>query len=415
MNPSSSSAPTQEAPRVLDDIQTAVKALGRGGIIIVVDDEDRENEGDFICAADAITPEIVNFMVTHGRGVLCTSLPASRCKALALSPMVANNTSLHTTPFTVSVDVVGHGCTTGVSAHDRAKTIAALANPDTLPDDLARPGHIFPLLAHEEGVLRRAGHTEAAVDLARIAGRKPVGVLVEIMREDGSMARLPDLERIARTHALPLVSIKDLISYRLRYETLVERHTSVQLPTRYGDFELISYGRKGSEERHMVLKKGEINTKEAVLVRVHSSCFTGDVLGSCRCDCGQQLAAALTMIEAEGKGVLLYMHQEGRGVGLDKKLQAYALQDSEGLDTVEANIALGLRADARDYGIGAQILRDLGLSSLCLITNNPKKRSGLEGYGLSIEKIVPLRIPSNPHNKDYLNAKRDKLGHHLPN
>ena len=398
----------------LDPIEDAVKAIAQGEVIIVVDSESREDEGDFICAAEKITPQIVNFMATHGRGLICVSLLESRCEALNLEPMVGRNTSHFETPFTVSVDLIGHGCTTGISAYDRAQTITALADPTTDASSLARPGHIFPLKARAEGVLRRAGHTEAALDLAQLAGLYPAGVLVEIMNSDGTMARLPDLRKVADKHGLKLVSVADLIQYRLQHETLIERRSEVHMPTEYGDFQLIFYKEKHSQEQHIALLKGKWEPTEAVLVRVHSSCFTGDVLGSFRCDCGEQLQAALRQIEKEGQGVLLYMHQEGRGIGLDNKLQAYALQEKQGLDTVEANQKLGLRVDARDYGIGAQILRDLEVSRMRLMTNNPQKRASLQGYGLSIVENIPLQIPANVHNRRYLSTKRDKLGHKLP-
>ena len=397
----------------LDDVEDAISAIARGEVVIVVDSKEREDEGDFICAADKITSDIVNFMATHGRGLICVSLLEERCEALELESMVGRNTSHFETPFTVSVDLIGEGCTTGISAHDRARTIAALADPRTSPRKLGRPGHIFPLKAKSEGVLRRAGHTEAALDLARLSGCDPSSVLVEIMNDDGTMARLPDLRKVADKHELKLISISDLIKYRLQHETLIERRAELSLPTRYGIFQLIAYRELHSNEQHMALIKGSWTDKEAVLVRVHSSCFTGDVLGSCRCDCGEQLQSALRTIETAGQGVLLYMHQEGRGIGLDNKLQAYMLQEREGLDTVEANQYLGLQIDARDYGIGAQILRDLKVSQMRLMTNNPKKRAGLQGYGLSIVENVPLRTSPNDHNRRYLSTKRDKLGHQL--
>jgi 3,4-dihydroxy 2-butanone 4-phosphate synthase/GTP cyclohydrolase II len=381
-------------------------------VIIVVDDEDRENEGDFICAAECVTPEIVNFMATHGRGLICAPLIEDRCDELNLDLMVGQNTATFSTPFTVSVDLIGHGCTTGISAHDRFKTIRALVDPDTRPEDLGRPGHIFPLRARRGGVLRRSGHTEAAIDFARLAGFKPAGVLVEIMNEDGSMARLPDLKKVADRFNLKLVSIKDLIEFRIRKESLINREVEVEMPTEYGQFKLIAYQQTSTQETHMALIKGSWTKDEPVLVRVHSSCVTGDIFGSCRCDCGPQLHSAMQMVEQEGKGVVLYMKQEGRGIGLLNKLKAYKLQE-EGMDTVEANLQLGFDMDERDYGVGAQILRDLGITKIRLITNNPKKRVGLMGYGLEIVENVPIEIKPNPHNVHYLQTKRDKLGHSI--
>jgi 3,4-dihydroxy 2-butanone 4-phosphate synthase / GTP cyclohydrolase II len=394
----------------LNTIEEAVEEIKNGKVIIVVDDEDRENEGDFICAAECITPEIVNFMATHGRGLICASLIEDRCEELNLDPMVGSNTATFETPFTVSVDLIGHGCTTGISAHDRFKTIRALVDPETKPEDLGRPGHIFPLKAKRGGVLRRTGHTEASIDFARLAGFKPAGVLVEIMNEDGTMARLPDLVQVARRFNLKLVSIKDLIEYRVKKETLINREIEVNMPTEYGDFKLVAYQQTNSQEIHMALVKGTWEKDEPVLVRVHSSCVTGDIFGSCRCDCGPQLHHAMQLVEQEGKGVVLYMKQEGRGIGLLNKLRAYKLQES-GLDTVEANLQLGFDMDERDYGIGAQILRDLGITKIKLITNNPKKRVGLMGYGLEIVDNVSIEILPNPHNETYLRTKRDKLGH----
>ncbi len=394
----------------LDSIEQAIEDIKNGKVIIVVDDEDRENEGDFICAADCVTPEIVNFMATHGRGLICASLIEDRCDELQLDLMVGNNTAAYETPFTVSVDLIGHGCTTGISAHDRFKTIRALVDPDTRPEDLGRPGHIFPLRAKRGGVLRRAGHTEATIDFARLAGFKPGGVLVEIMNEDGSMARLPDLKRVAERFNLRLVSIKDLIEYRIRKESLISREVEVDMPTDYGNFKLIAFQQTNSQETHMALVKGTWAPDEPVLVRVHSSCVTGDIFGSCRCDCGPQLHYAMQMVEREGKGIVLYMKQEGRGIGLLNKLKAYKLQE-EGMDTVEANLQLGFDMDERDYGVGAQILRDLNVTKIRLITNNPKKRVGLMGYGLEIVDNVPIEILPNPHNEKYLATKRDKLGH----
>jgi 3,4-dihydroxy 2-butanone 4-phosphate synthase/GTP cyclohydrolase II len=397
---------------IIDSIEEAIDDIKHGKVIIVVDDEDRENEGDFICAAESITPEIVNFMATHGRGLICAPLIESRCEELSLELMVGKNTAAFETPFTVSVDLIGHGCTTGISAHDRFKTIKALVDPETKPEELGKPGHIFPLKAKKEGVLRRSGHTEAAIDFARLAGFRPAGVLVEIMNEDGSMARLADLRKVADRFQLKLVTIKDLIAYRMKVESQVRRQVAVDMPTEYGDFKLIAYEQKDTNEVHMALIKGEWKKDEPVMVRVHSSCVTGDIFGSCRCDCGPQLHSAMQMVEKEGKGIVLYMKQEGRGIGLLNKLKAYKLQE-EGLDTVEANIKLGFDMDNRDYGIGAQILRDLGVSKIKLITNNPKKRVGLIGYGLEIVDNIPIEILANPHNEKYLRTKRDKMGHNI--
>ena len=397
---------------MLDTIESALEDLRQGKLLIVVDDEDRENEGDFITAAHNVTPEIINFMSKHGRGLICAPITEQRCDELNLNLMVQNNTVLHQTPFTVSVDLRGHGCTTGISAHDRAKTVQALINPDTKPDDLGRPGHIFPLRARNEGVLRRAGHTEATVDLARLAGFEPAGVLVEIMNDDGTMARLPELREIAKKFDLKIISIKDLIEYRLRTERLVEEEVHVHMPTKYGDFELYAFRQTNTGENHLALKKGKWEEGEPVLVRVHSSCFTGDILHSLRCDCGEQLHKAMEMVDKAGKGVVLYMNLEGRGIGLFKKLKAYKLQE-EGKDTVEANLALGFKMDERDYGVGAQILRHLGVSKIRLMTNNPRKRAGLEGYGLEIVENVPIEVDPNPHNQFYLQTKRDKLGHEI--
>lgn len=394
----------------LDTIEEAIEAIKNGEVIIVVDDEDRENEGDFICAAEKVTPEIINFMATHGRGLICASLIEDRCDELGLELMVGKNTAQFETPFTVSVDLIGQGTTTGISASDRAKTIQALVNPDTKPEELGKPGHIFPLKAKRGGVLRRTGHTEAAVDFARLAGLEPGGVLVEIMNEDGTMARLPNLREVANRFNLKLVSIKDLIEYRLQNESLVEEKIDVNMPTDFGDFKLVAFEQTNTHENHLALIKGTWEKDEPIMVRVHSSCLTGDVFGSCRCDCGPQLQQAMEMIEKEGKGVIVYMNQEGRGIGLMNKLRAYKLQE-EGMDTVEANVHLGFKMDQRDYGVGAQILRKLGVTKLRLISNNPKKRAGLLGYGLEIVENVPLEIAPNKHNEKYLRTKRDKMGH----
>ena len=397
---------------MLDKIEAAIEDIKKGKLVIVVDDEDRENEGDFVTAARNVTPEIINFMSIHGRGLICAPLVEERCDELGLEMMVRDNTALHQTPFTVSVDLLGHGCTTGISAHDRAKTVQALIDPATRPEYLGKPGHIFPLKAKKGGVLRRSGHTEATIDLARLAGFEPAGVLVEIMNEDGTMARLPQLREIATRFDLKLVSIKDLIEYRLRTESLIEEQVRVQMPTKYGNFELIAFKQVNSGDMHMALKKGDWDKDEPVLLRVHSSCFTGDILHSLRCDCGEQLHAAMTMVEKEGKGLILYMNQEGRGIGLLNKLKAYKLQE-EGRDTVEANLELGFKMDERDYGIGAQILRALNISKIRLMTNNPRKRAGLAGYGLEVVENVPIEIHPNPHNEFYLKTKRDKLGHEI--
>ena len=397
---------------MLDSIQAAIDDIRKGKIVIVVDDEDRENEGDFITAARNVTPEIINFMSKHGRGLICAPLIEERCDELGLEPMVNNNTALHETAFTVSVDLLGHGCSTGISAHDRAKTIQALIDPGTTQADLGRPGHIFPLRAKKGGVLRRAGHTEATIDLARLSGFEPAGVLVEIMNEDGSMARLPELKEIAKKFDFKIISIKALIEYRLKTDSLIEELVRVDMPTKYGHFKLIGFKEKHTANEHLALIKGEWEKEEPVLVRVHSSCFTGDILGSMRCDCGEQLHEALELVEKEGKGVVLYMNQEGRGIGLMNKLHAYKLQE-QCMDTVEANLHLGFPMDKRDYGVGAQILRQLGITKLKLISNNPKKRAGLLGYGLEIVDTVPIRIKPNAHNEKYLQTKRDKLGHDI--
>src|SRR6185437_15584100 len=397
---------------MLDTIDAAIEDIKNGKLVIVVDDEERENEGDFITSAKNVTPEIINFMSKHGRGLICAPLSEKRCDELGLELMVNDNTALHGTPFTVSVDLLGNGCTTGISVHDRAKTVQALINPETKPEQLARPGHVFPLRAKSGGVLRRTGHTEATIDVAKLASHGEAGVLVEIMNEDGTMARLPELRLIAKKHDLKLISIKDLIEYRLKRETLIKEDVRVKMPTKFGTFELIAYKQLNTGEEHMALKKGEWKKDEAVLVRVHSSCMTGDILGSLRCDCGDQLHTAMKMVEEAGKGVVLYMNQEGRGIGLMNKLKAYKLQE-EGLDTVEANLKLGFGMDERDYGVGAQILRELGISIINLITNIPRKRAGLFGYGLEIIEIVPIEIKPNSHNKKYLTTKRDKLGHNI--
>jgi 3,4-dihydroxy 2-butanone 4-phosphate synthase/GTP cyclohydrolase II len=396
----------------IDTIEEAIEDIRNGKLVIVVDDEDRENEGDFICAAECVTPEIINFMSKEGRGLICAPLIEDRCEELKLELMVGKNTAVFETPFTVSVDLIGHGCTTGISAHDRFKTIKALVDPETRPEELGKPGHIFPLKAKKEGVLRRSGHTEAAIDLARLAGFRPAGVLVEIMNEDGSMARLPDLRVVADKFKLKLITIKDLINYRMKTESQVKRQVDVNMPTTHGDFTLVAFEELNTKEVHMALVKGTWKKDEPVLVRVHSSCVTGDIFGSCRCDCGPQLHAAMQMVSDEGKGVVLYMKQEGRGIGLLNKLKAYKLQE-QGLDTVEANLQLGFDMDNRDYGIGAQILHHLGISKIRLITNNPKKRVGLMGYGLEIVDNVPIEIKPNPHNERYLLTKRDKLGHQI--
>jgi 3,4-dihydroxy 2-butanone 4-phosphate synthase/GTP cyclohydrolase II len=394
----------------LDSIEDAIKDIADGKVIIVVDDEDRENEGDFICAAESITPELVNFMVKEGRGLMCAPLTKERCIELGLDMMVGKNTATHQTPFTISVDLLGYGCTTGISASDRSKTIFALADDATKPSELGKPGHIFPLKAAEGGVLRRAGHTEAAIDFAKLAGLKHAGVLIEILNEDGTMARLPELRVLADKFKLKLVSIKDLIKYRLSKESLIKREIGVSLPTEWGDFDLLAFRQIDNNQIHLALKKGEWETDEPVLVRVHSSCVTGDIFGSCRCDCGSQLHTAMEMVEKEGKGLVLYMNQEGRGIGLLNKLKAYKLQE-QGRDTVEANLELGFQPDQRDYGVGAQILRDLNISKIRLISNNPKKRAGLMGYGIEIVNSIPIEIIANKHNEEYLKTKRDKMGH----
>lgn len=398
--------------KLLNNVEEAVEDIRNGKIVIVVDNEDRENEGDFIVAAEKITPEIVNFMLHEGRGVLCAPLSEERCAQLELNMMEENNTSLLGTPFTVTVDLLGHDCTTGVSIHDRAATIRALADPNTKPSDLGRPGHINPLRARQKGVLRRPGHTEAAVDLARMAGLQPAGALIEIMNEDGTMARLPQLLEVARKHALKIVSIADLIAYRLREESIIERGETADMPTEWGHFKITAYRQKSNGLEHMAITKGEWREDEPVLVRVHSSCATGDILGSCRCDCGAQLHESMRMIEKEGKGAIVYLNQEGRGIGLFNKIAAYKLQE-EGLDTVDANIHLGFGIDERDYGVGASIIRDLGIKHMRLMTNNPLKRAGIEGYGLSIDEIVPIVIAPNKYNLHYLETKEKRMHHNL--
>lgn len=404
----------KELPIRLDRIEDAIQDIKLGKIIIVADDEDRENEGDMICASEAITPELVNFMIKEARGLMCVSLTEERCMALGLEMMVDQNTTSHETPFTVSVDLLGNGCTTGISASDRSKTIKALVDFTTKPTDLGRPGHIFPLKSKSEGVLRRTGHTEASMDFAKLAGFQPSGVLIEVLNEDGSMARLPDLRAIADKFDLKLVTIKDLIEYRLNTESLITREIGVNMPTEWGQFELIAFKQKNTGDTHLALVKGEWESNEPVMVRVHSSCVTGDIFGSCRCDCGAQLHAAMGMVEKEGKGVILYMFQEGRGIGLLNKLKAYKLQEL-GRDTVEANLELGFSMDERDYGVGAQILRELGAHKIRLISNNPKKRAGLLGYGLEIIESIPIEIAPNMHNEKYLETKRDKMGHSILN
>lgn len=396
----------------LNTIEEAIEDIRKGKLLIVVDDEDRENEGDFICAAELITPEIVNFMAKHGRGLICAALPEERCEELELELMVGNNTSLHETQFTVSVDLLGSETTTGVSARDRALTIKALVDPGTKPSDLGRPGHIFPLKAKTKGVLRRAGHTEAVVDLTRLAGLSPGGALVEIMNDDGSMARLPDLELLRQKFNIKIVAIRDLIRYTLERDSIIEKGEMVKLPTEHGEFEFIPFRQTSNGLEHAALVKGTWTKDEPVLVRLHSSCFTGDIFGSMRCDCGAQLHKAMQMVNAEGKGVVIYLSQEGRGIGLFNKIKAYKLQD-EGMDTVQANLKLGFGEDERDYGVGASIMRELGLGKVRLISNNPVKRAGLEGYGISIVEAVPLEIPANPYNEFYLKTKASKMGHNL--
>ncbi len=397
-----------------DSINEAIADIKAGKVVIVIDDENRENEGDFVAAAEMVTPEMINFMATHGRGLICAPLIEERCNELGLELMIGKNTAQHATPFTISVDLLGNGCTTGISASDRSKTIKALVSNDTKPEDLGRPGHIFPLKACNGGVLRRAGHTEAAIDLARLAGLNPSGVIVEILNKDGSMARVPELMQIAKEFDLKFITIKDLIEYRFQNESLIKEEVNVKMPTQYGEFKLKAFKETTTSRLNLAIYKGEWSSEDKVLVRVHSSCVTGDIFGSCRCDCGPQLEAALNQIEDEGKGVVVYMNQEGRGIGLLNKLKAYELQE-KGLDTVEANIELGFKPDERDYGIGAQILRAMNVTKIKLLTNNPKKRVGLMGYGLEIVENVPIEIKSNKFNKFYLKTKRDKMGHSFNN
>ena len=397
----------------LNTIEEALEDFRRGEFLIVVDDEDRENEGDFIIAAEKVTPEKVNFMMRYGRGVLCAPITEDRARELELEMQVPNNTSVHETPFTITVDRLGNGCTTGVSMYDRTQTILALADPNITPGDLARPGHVCPLRARNKGVLRRAGHTEAAVDLARLAGLQPVAALIEIINEDGTMARLPQLWEVAQRFNLKIITIKDLIAYRLRTESIVERGEEVAMPTQWGDFRLIPFKQKSNGLEHIALIKGDIADGQPVLVRVHSSCATGDIFGSMRCECGEQLHKAMELIEKEGRGVVVYLNQEGRGIGLMEKIRAYKLQE-EGLDTVEANLHLGHQADERDYGVGAQILQQLGIQQMRLLSNNPIKRVGLEGYGLEVVETLPLEIQPNEHNAFYMQTKKDRMGHVLP-
>ncbi len=396
----------------LNKIEEAIVEIKKGNLVIVVDDENRENEGDFVAAAEKVTPEMINFMATHGRGLICVPILQERCDELNLDLMVGKNTDPMKTQFTVSVDKIGEDCSTGISAYDRCQTVKALVNPKTRATDLSRPGHIFPLKAMQGGVLRRAGHTEAAIDLAKLAGLKPCGLIVEVMNKDGSMAKLPDLKKIAKKYKLKIISIEDLIAYRLKNESLIRKELEVKMPTKFGEFNLIAYTQTNTREEHLAIIKGKWNEDEPVLTRVHSSCFTGDILGSLRCDCGDQLQLALKQIEKEGKGVVLYMNQEGRGIGLMNKLKSYKLQE-EGLDTVEANIKLGFKMDQRDYGVGAQILRDLGVSKLKLLTNNPAKRTGLISYGIEIIDNIPIIGEVNCHNEKYLKTKRVKMKHKI--
>ncbi|MCH3923699.1 MAG: bifunctional 3,4-dihydroxy-2-butanone-4-phosphate synthase/GTP cyclohydrolase II [Bacteroidales bacterium] len=397
----------------INTIEEGIEEFKKGNFLICVDDEDRENEGDFITPAQTITAEKVNFMITNGRGLMCSPITGERADELGLDMMVAHNTALLETPFTISVDKVGDGCTTGISASDRAKTIEALSNPKTMPTDLGRPGHIFPLRAQKEGVLKRAGHTEACVDMTRLAGLNPVAALVEILNPDGTMARLPQLMEMSKKYGIKIITIKDLIAYRLQHETLIKKEEEVFLPTKWGNFKLIAYSQNGTDLTHMVLKKGEWTEDEEILVRVHSCCATGDIFGSLKCDCGEQLHRAMETINEQGKGMIVYMNQEGRGIGLINKLHAYHLQE-QGMDTVDANLALGFKADERDYGIGAQIIRDMGARKIRLMTNNPMKRIGLEGFGIKIVETVPLVIEPTKYDKDYLKTKKEKMGHKLP-
>ncbi|MDA3818567.1 MAG: bifunctional 3,4-dihydroxy-2-butanone-4-phosphate synthase/GTP cyclohydrolase II [Prolixibacteraceae bacterium] len=396
----------------LNAIDEAIDDIKNGKVIIVVDDEDRENEGDFIAAAEKVTPEMINFMAKEGRGLICAPLTEKRCEELELEMMVGKNTSLHETPFTVSVDALGYETTTGISAYDRSVTIKLLADKNTKPEELGRPGHIFPLKARDRGVLRRSGHTEAAVDLSRMAGLEPAGILVEVMNDDGTMARLPQLIEIAKKFDLKIISIADLIAYRIDKESLIKKGEAARLPTKYGEFTIIPYLQKSNEKEHVALVKGEWSPDEPIMVRMHSSCVTGDIFGSLRCECGDQLHKSMEMIEQEGKGVIVYLDQEGRGIGLLNKIKAYKLQE-EGLDTVDANVHLGFAPDERDYGVGAQILRDLGVRKMRLLSNNPVKRVGLEGYGLQVVDNLPIEIEPNTHNEFYMKTKRDKMGHIL--
>ncbi len=398
----------------LNTIEEALEDFRKGEFVIVVDDEDRENEGDFIIAAEKVTPEKINFMMRYGRGVLCAPITEDRAKELELEMQVPNNTSVHETPFTVTVDRLGNGCTTGVSMYDRCQTILALADPKTTPGDLGRPGHICPLRARNKGVLRRAGHTEAAVDLARLSGLQPAAALIEIINEDGTMARLPQLWEVAQRFGLKIITIKDLIAYRLRSESIVERGEEVMMPTQWGQFRLIPFKQKSNGLEHIALFKGNISDGNPVLVRVHSSCATGDIFGSMRCECGEQLHRSMELIEQEGRGVIVYLNQEGRGIGLMEKIKAYKLQE-EGLDTVEANLHLGHMADERDYGVGAQILQQLGVQQMRLMSNNPIKRIGLEGYGLEVVETIPLEIQPNEYNAFYMQTKKERMGHILHN
>lgn len=398
----------------LNTIDEAVWEIRKGNFVIVVDDEDRENEGDLIIAAEDITPDKVNFMETHARGLLCVPMSGKRCDELNLPMMVSNNTSTHSTPFTVSVDLLTNNCTTGISAHDRAETILALSNPTTRPEDLGRPGHVFPLRANDKGVLSRIGHTEAAVDLARLAGKEPVAVLIEIKKEDGEMARLPLLKEFAEKHNIKIITIADLVKYRLQNESLIKRGTEVNMPTEYGDFHLIPFEQKSNGLTHVALIKGTWEKEEPILVRVHSSCATGDIFGSKRCECGEQLHKAMQMVQEEGKGVIVYLNQEGRGIGLMAKMEAYKLQE-QGYDTVDANLHLGYKADERDYGIGAAILHSLGVTKMRLMTNNPVKRVGLESFGLEVTENVPIEIIPNEHNEFYMHTKKERMGHDLHN